>query len=99
MSQIETVGTKRLNFSRLMKVLRDIKNHTSYYVGGTLFIDFKDMPNVGLNLSGRGFTYYSEPGKWHETKFVMTHEMTELVRAIYLEHKGRTAHYESTVKN
>lgn len=89
----------KLNFSKLRQALKNIKNESSYYAGGTLFIDFDDMPCVGLNLSGRGFTYHPDASHNVRSNILLTKEMTEIVRAIYLEHKGRTEYYEQTVKD
>lgn len=90
---------KQLNFSKVKEALKDIKNNASYYVGGSLCIDFKDMPSVVLHLNGRGFQYRTGSGRLPAARFLLTKEMTEMVQSIYLEHKGRTSHYESTVKN
>lgn len=85
---------KQLNFSTLKKALKDIENQTAYYAGGTLCIDFEDMACVGLNLNGRGFTYHPNATANLRRNILLPKDMVQLVRDIYLKHKGRTEHYE-----
>lgn len=89
---------KQFNFSKLSLALKDIKNQASYYAGGTLFIDFDDMPCVGLNLNGRGFTFHPHASSNVRKNILLTKDMTKLVRKIYLEHKGNNEYYRQTVK-
>lgn len=89
---------RQLNFSKLRAALKDIENQASYYIGGTLCIDFADMPCVGLNLNGRGFSYRPESGTLTQTTFVLPNNMVKIVQDLYLKHKGRTGHYESAIQ-
>lgn len=74
----------RVNFRKIDEALDDIENYASYYVGGTLCIDFKYRPSVGLNRNGRGFAYQN--GK--QVTFLMTKEMQQKVNDIYRKYKG-----------
>ncbi len=76
----------RVNFSRVKQALKDLENHASYYVGGSLCIDFKDMPCVVLNRNGKGWSYRpnSNQGRF---KFVVTREMQDLIEQAYFKHK------------
>ncbi len=85
----------RVNFRKIDQALDDIENYQSYYVGGTLFIDFKYHPNVGLNKNGRGFSFLA--GTKFETnsvrndgdqRFLMTKSMQKKVNNIYNKYKG-----------
>lgn len=76
----------RVNFRKVNEALDDIENVRSYYAGGTLFIDFKYHPCVGLNLNGRGFAYHPDYPDLKQ-KFVVTREMQQKIQAIYKKHK------------
>lgn len=59
--------------------------YPAYYVGGTLCIDFKYKPSVGLNRNGRGFFYsFKGDATIKEVRFVMTSAMKAKVELIYL---------------
>ena len=77
----------RVNFRKVNAALDDIENHASYYVGGTLFIDFQYHPCVALNRNGRGFSFHPKHTSIGQ-KFLMTKEMQEKVRKIYKKYKG-----------
>jgi hypothetical protein len=74
---------KLWSFNRIRLALMNIENEQSYYVGGSLCIDFDDYPSVVLNRNGRGFFYRFKKSKHKEIKFVMPRDMQDLVLSIY----------------
>ncbi len=83
----------RVNFRKIDQALDDIENYQSYYIGGSLCIDFKFHPNVVLNKNGRGFSYYAET-KFKtkkiqdDQKFIVTSAMQKKINKIYNKYKG-----------
>lgn len=87
----------RVSFNKIDAALDDIENYASYYIGGSLCIDFKYHPSVVLNRNGRGFAYYGSPNfeKFDEFKkdmkserrFVVPRRMQDKIEAIYQEYK------------
>lgn len=76
----------------LIAIEKDIENNNyrTYYIGGSLCIDFNYYPNVLLNRNGRGFFYGFKSGpyknKIKDIPFVVPNDMKELVLKIYNKH-------------
>ena len=67
-----------------------------YYAGGTLCIDFENPSRlIGLNLNGRGFCLETGSSEEHVTQPL---HIQEKVRALYVEKKGKTRHYQEVVE-
>lgn len=76
----------QVNFRKIDLALDNIENYPSYYVGATLFIDFKYHPSIALNLNGRGFAYNPHDSKKYP-KFVVTKKMQDKINKIYKKYK------------
>lgn len=76
-------------WSHIEEALNNINNVNSYYVGGTLCIDFPDEKTIGLNLDGTGFT---PGGKLYQPKHIH-----KLVVETYRTTKGETDYFKSQV--
>ena len=79
----------------LVNILDGLKNnkpvyYNTYYIGGSLCIDFSYHPCVVLNQNGRGFFYkFPTAPNAKNSKFVMTNGMHKMVREIYQIVKGK----------
>jgi len=84
---VPIVSTKFWN--HIEEALNDIENVKSYYVGGTLCIDFSIKRLIGLNLDGTGFT---PGGKLYQPKHIH-----KLVIETYRKLKGETDYFKKIV--
>jgi hypothetical protein len=66
----------------------NLENEKSYYVGGSLCIDFDDYPSVVLNRNGRGFFYQFKKSHHKEIKFVIPKDIQDLVLYNYNKYKA-----------
>ena len=71
------------------EALDDIHNAKSYYVGGTLCIDFDSGAFVGLNLDGTGFT--------RGGKLYIPDHIKEKVINVHREIRGETEYFKTQV--
>ena len=70
-----------------------------YYAGGTLIVDFEKGGGIGMNLNGKGFVMPSKQYNFFKNDRVyMPESITNLVRSIYLEIKGKTDHFIEQVE-
>lgn len=76
---------KGFSWVELKGRLAAIRQQKSYYIGGTLCIDFDANLCVGLNLDGHGFAINN--GK--ELALKLPRKLALKVREIYREVKGR----------
>jgi len=73
--------------------LRNIMNVASYYMGGTLCIDFPDGKGIALNRNGTGFVFNfkrKNPLLKNATIYQPPH-IQQLVRSIYEKEKAQVA--------
>ena len=78
----------RCSFNKIREALDNIEAYHSYYVGGSLCIDFEYYPSVLINRNGRGFFYNPRSKKILERHFILPKDMTEKVNKIYNKYKG-----------
>ena len=81
------------SFRKVLEALMNIEKYNSYYIGGSLCIDFKFSPSVILNRNGRGFFYFfpsekaADLQRGQEIHFLMTKQMCDLVECCYQTYK------------
>jgi hypothetical protein len=76
----------------------DKKDKALYFVGGTLSVALSETRGVALNIDGTGFIMSSINYPYTKNKKVYPPEnITEKVKKIYLETKGRTEYYKKVI--
>ena len=83
---------QKISWRQIRAALADIYNCKSYYLGGTLCIDFEGYA-VALNRNGRGFAVHSAKSDEYpvELTFIMTREDQKKVNQLYKEIKQKCA--------
>lgn len=79
---------KMLDETDWLKVLNEIKDHKSYYVGGGLFVDLEGFP-FGFHLNGTLVEFST--GLTRD----LTPEEHRRVFRVYKEYKGETEFYKN----
>jgi len=75
-----------ISWRKIKRALADIENYNSYFVGGSLCIDFHFHPNVMLNKNGRGCAYDTKVVDVPTMNFVMAPDVQEKVKLLYLKY-------------
>jgi len=79
--------------------LKCVEDTLAYYVGGTLFIRYRDKNEVALNLSGKGFLLLEKTPEFMKDSTIYPPEyITKLVRKLYIKYKGKTSFYKECLK-
>lgn len=75
------------------------KDKTIYFVGGTLSVALSKTRGVALNIDGTGFIMSSPSHLWVKNATVYPpKEITEKVKEIYIQTKGKNAYYKKYSK-
>ena len=72
------------------------KTRGTYYAGGTLCLSIKGRNEVAMNIDGTGFVITN---KMKNAKLYLPVRITELVRKVYLKHKGYNTYFSEVVSN
>lgn len=78
-------------WTHVENALRNIYDVASYYIGGTLCIDFPDGKGIALNSNGTGFVFNFKKNHSHlkNAKLYQPSHIRELVQKIYEKEKHR----------